>query len=101
MQNYPKYLPIGSVIMLKGGSKRIMITGFCSISGEDSEKVYDYSGCLYPEGYLSSTQVCLFDHSQIEKIYCLGYKDDEQKEFMAKLNVLTQSLEAAKKTESE
>ena len=64
-----KYLPIGTVVLLKGGRKRAMITGFCSVAQENQEKIYDYSGCVYPEGYLSSNQVCLFDHDQIEKIY--------------------------------
>ena len=47
--NYEKYLPIGTVVMLKGGEKRAMITGFCSVSEDDPEKIYDYNGCLYPE----------------------------------------------------
>ena len=27
-----KYLPIGTVVMIKCGSKRVMITGFCPIA---------------------------------------------------------------------
>jgi len=87
-----KYLPIGTVVLLKGGKKRAMITGFCSVAQENQEKVYDYSGCVYPEGYLSSNQVCLFDHDQIEKIFYLGYEDEEEKEFKDKLNVIVQNL---------
>ena len=83
-----KYLPIGTIVLLKGGKKRAMITGFCSVAQENQEKVYDYSGCVYPEGYLSSNQVCLFDHDQIEKIYFVGYKDEEEKQFKEKLNKL-------------
>lgn len=76
-----KYLPIGTVTMLKGGSKRVMITGFCAIDQEKQGKVWDYSGCMYPEGFLSSTQTCLFDHEQIKEIYHLGLVDEEEKEF--------------------
>ena len=54
MKNQEKFLPIGSVVILEGGTKKIMITGFCSISEMDRTQVYDYSGCIYPEGYLSS-----------------------------------------------
>ena len=46
-----KYLPIGTVVLLKGGSKRVMITGFCSVDGNESDVIYDYNGCVYPEGY--------------------------------------------------
>jgi len=76
-----KFLPIGTVCMLKGGKKRVMITGFCSIPTEDKSKMYDYSGCIFPEGFLTSNQVCLFNHDQIEKIYHMGYEDESQAEF--------------------
>ncbi len=87
-----KYLPIGTVALLKGGKKRVMITGFCAIAQEDQGKVYDYSGCIYPEGFITSNQVCLFNHDQIEKIFHVGLEDDEEKEFKAKLNDLVKSM---------
>lgn len=81
-----KFLPIGTVVMLKGGTKRLMITGFCSVETESKDsKVWDYSGCLYPEGFLTSNQTALFNHKQIEKVYHLGLIDDEEKEFKTKL----------------
>lgn len=83
--NYEKYLPVGTVVMLKGGKKRAMITGFCSMATEDKTKIYDYSGCLYPEGILKSDQTLLFNHEQIDKIYHLGLVDEEEKEFKQKL----------------
>ena len=94
-----KYLPIGSVVLLKGGKKRAMITGFCSVAQENQDKIYDYSGCVYPEGYLSSNQVCLFDHDQIDKIYFLGYEDEEEIMFKQKLNQIVKAIEANKQTE--
>ena len=89
-----KFLPIGTVVLLKGGRKRAMITGFCSVAQENQEKIYDYSGCVYPEGYLSSNQVCLFDHDQIDKIFFLGFEDDEEKSFKDKLNKIVSSIES-------
>ena len=86
-----KYLPIGTVVMLKGGSKRVMIAGFCSMdTGDTSDpQVYDYSGCMYPEGFLASNQVCLFNHDQIKTVYHLGLQDDdEEKEFKKQLKEL-------------
>ena len=81
---YPKYLPIGSVVMLTGGKKRLMITGFAVSAKETTTKVYDYCGILYPEGMLTSDQTAVFNHDQIDKIYALGYSDDEEKEFKKK-----------------
>lgn len=81
-----KYLPIGTVVLLKGGRKRAMITGFCSVAQENQEKIYDYSGCVYPEGYLSSNQICLFDHEQIGEICFIGYENEEEESFKKQLN---------------
>ena len=78
-----KYLPIGSVVLLKDAKKRIMITGFAG-QGEGT-KTYDYIGCLYPEGVISSDQNLLFDHEQIKDIYYIGYVDKEWKELEIKL----------------
>lgn len=81
---YEKYLPIGTVVLLKGGTKRIMITGFCCKDNKDAQKEYDYCGLIFPEGYIGS-DILLFDHNQIEKIFYLGLNDNENKEFHANL----------------
>ena len=78
-------LPIGSVVLLKEATKRIMITGYASVSPDTGDKVYDYSGCVYPEGFVDYDEVFVFDHSQIQEVYFLGYRDQEQIEFMSKL----------------
>ncbi len=86
--NLGRFLPIGTVVLLKGGKKRLMITGFCSFDEAKKDKAYDYTGCLYPEGIISSKQMALFNHSQIEKIFYLGYSDEEEKKF--KQNLVTE-----------
>lgn len=85
---YEKYLPLGSVVLLKGGKKRLMITGFY-ITTNENDKVYDYTGCLYPEGMLTSESNCVFNHDQIERIFCLGYSDEEEKKFKEELKKMT------------
>lgn len=84
-QKYEKYLPIGSVVLLKGAKKRLMITGYSIIAKDNLGKIYDYSGCLYPVGFLSSDQTAVFNHDQIDKIFAIGYSDDEQKQFIQTL----------------
>lgn len=86
-----KFLPIGTVVMLKGGSKRTMIVGFCPIA--EDEKRYDYIGCLYPEGVVSANESLLFNHDQVEKIYAKGYTDEEHEEFMTKLKEIINKKE--------
>lgn len=83
--NYEKYLPIGTVVMLKDGKKRVMITGFLTIPNNQQNIVYDYSGCLYPEGIISSEKTLVFNHNQIKNIYHIGLIDDEEKKFKEEL----------------
>lgn len=80
--NLEKYLPIGTILILKEGEKKLMITGFLAVNS-DAEKpeIYDYCGCSYPEGLLSFDEVFLFNHEDIYKIFYLGYTDEEEQEF--------------------
>ncbi len=81
-----KYLPIGSVVLLKDGKKRIMITGFCVIPDNNRQKMFDYTGCLFPEGSIDSKQSLMFDHNQIDKIFFIGLEDEEERQFKKKLS---------------
>ena len=82
---YEKYLPIGSVVLMKEGKKRVMITGYDVKSPDSGDKVWDYVGCLWPEGFIAFDKNLLFDHENIQRIYAIGYSDDEQKEFIKKI----------------
>ena len=76
-----KILPIGTVCLLDGGKKRLMITGYFPVKNEDGKKEkYDYMGCLYPEGILSFENVILFNHNQIKNIYHLGLINDKEEQ---------------------
>ena len=91
-----KFLPIGTVLLLKGGKKEVMITSYCIFpnnteikNGQEVKplkKMYEYGGCIYPEGILDSNMVCAFDHNQIEKVCHLGYETEAQKELSKILN---------------
>ena len=87
-----KYLPVGTVVMLKGGSKRVMITGFCTTDVENPNMMYDYAGCLYPEGFLSSEQTALFNHDQIVQVYHVGLIDEEEKAFKSQLKQIVAKM---------
>ncbi len=83
--NYSEtWLPIGSVVLLKNSTKRVMIMGFCQKKPDD-DTLFDYCGVYYPEGYMDGNHVFLFSRDQIDKIYAVGYLDEEQFEFQKKL----------------
>lgn len=78
-------LPIGSVVLLKGGQKRLMICGVKQTDSEDRTTEYDYLGVFYPEGHIGSKFQYLFNHDRIEKIFFRGYEDEEREDFLSKL----------------
>lgn len=74
------YLPIGSIVLLKGQNKRIMIDGRRLVQQQEG-KEYDYRGCLYPEGEQGNKEVILFNNEDIEMIYFIGFQDIEELAF--------------------
>jgi hypothetical protein len=77
---YKNLLPVGSVVLLKGGEKRLMICGRIQTK-TDSDKIYDYSACYYPEGIIGSDSMFFFDRDAIETVYFIGFQDTEELEF--------------------
>lgn len=66
-------LPIGSVVLLKDATKKLVIIGILQVNPSEN-KIYDYLGVPYPEGYVSSDNNFLFNHSDINDIIFLDMK---------------------------
>ncbi|MBR6770727.1 MAG: DUF4176 domain-containing protein [Lachnospiraceae bacterium] len=90
---YDKTLPIGSIVILENAVKRVMILGYCQYKAGEMTKIYDYVGCPFPEGFISSDKMVLFDHAQIKHIFALGYQNEEQFIFREKLKVALEKNE--------
>ena len=68
-------LPIGSVVLLKNGQKRLMIFGVKQ-TDNDTGVEYDYIGVMYPEGNMGEAGQYLFNHSDIDQEFFRGYEND-------------------------
>lgn len=77
---YRNLLPIGSVVLLNGGDKKIMICGRIQAK-EGEDKIYDYSACYYPEGIVDPSSMFFFDRDAIDTVYFLGFQDKDEIEF--------------------
>jgi len=78
-------LPIVSVVLLKGGKKRLMIYGIKQTDNA-TEIEYDYISVLYPEGNMGEAGQYLFNHEDIEQVYFKGYEEEEREEFLENLS---------------
>ena len=85
-------LPIGSVVLVGNSKKKVMIVGVCQKGGSDETKIWDYTGVIYPEGYLDAQKMFLFNNEQITQIFALGYQDAEQLEFKEKADEAIKKL---------
>ncbi len=95
-----KYLPIGTIVLLKDAEKRLMITGFLPVDTENEKNErYDYCGCPYPEGVYTMEEILLFNHDDIYKVFYLGYSDDEEVEFKKRLEEALKTIDEEKKAE--
>ncbi len=79
------FLPIGSVVLLTNTLKKVMITGYLVVSNNNSKIIYDYAGCMYPEGVISSEQVIVFNRNQIKEVIHMGLESLEEKNLVDKL----------------
>lgn len=85
--NVNNYLPIGSIVLLKGGTKRLMIFGIIqSDQDEDTSEEYDYIGVPYPEGNMGQEYQFLFNNDAIEQVVFRGFEDKEREQFLLNLD---------------
>lgn len=73
--------PIGTIVLLKNSTKRILIIGYLP-QEYNSSTMYDYSGVPFPEGLVDSRKILLFNHVQIDKVCHESIKDEETSIFM-------------------
>lgn len=78
-------LPIGSVVMLKGGQKKVMVFGIKQSDGDNETIEYDYVAVMYPEGNLGTEYQFLFNHNEISEVFFRGYEDASRDEFIQQL----------------
>lgn len=79
-----KLLPIGTVVLLKNGAKKLMIFGVNQTIDEQNEE-FDYVGVPYPEGNMGQDYQYLFNHNDITEVFFRGYEDVERQEFIINL----------------
>lgn len=92
---FKNLLPIGSIVLLKNATKKLMIIGLKPIKEDEKNVEYDYLGVLYPEGFLGNNSNYVFCHDDINDIIFTGYSNPEREEFVKLIN------DALEKTEKD
>lgn len=82
--NFSELLPIGSVVLLSGAEKRLMIFGVGQ-TDVTNDISYDYIGVVYPEGNMGTETQFLFNHKDITQVCFRGFEDEERDDFISRL----------------
>lgn len=71
-----RFLPIGSVIVLKKSNESIMIVGY-GVRVEKEKTTYDYAGCYMPVGCTDPKSAVYFNQTDIKTILFIGYQSHQ------------------------
>ena len=86
-------LPIGSVVLLKDGQKKLMIFGIMQTDAGAEDTEYDYIGVMYPEGNVGQEMQFLFNHGDIDEVFHRGFENEERDEFIVQLEEIYKDME--------
>ena len=92
-------LPVGTVVLLKGATKKTVIMGILQVNEEEENKLYEYLGVPYPEGYMGRGTTYLFNREDINDIVFTGYDNPERQGFLELVEQIYE--EARQKIEQE
>lgn len=84
MNGQNEWLPIGSVVLMDGGSRAVTITG-CMLR-EESGELWDYIGVPHPQGWFGPGSLMVFNRGDIARVVALGYMDPDGDRFLAELD---------------
>lgn len=74
-------LPIGSIVFLKEGTRKLMILNRGPVIKNDNEEmIFDYSACFYPLG-LEPDNIFYFNEENIDEVIFKGFSDSEEERF--------------------
>lgn len=86
-----KVLPIGSIVKVNQNEENVMITGYLQ-KEESKDKVFEYCGCPYPYGILSSKNLFLFNGNEITSVDFLGFINAEMQVLLGEVTAQKEKM---------
>lgn len=79
MKEKVDFLPLGSVVIIRGGVKKFVIVARAlKLNVNGKAHFFDYAACSYPEGMMGD-RLMYFQHSEISKVVFEGFVDEDEK----------------------
>ncbi|MDG3131463.1 DUF4176 domain-containing protein [Streptococcus suis] len=94
-------LPLGSIVILKGNTKKMMIISrVIAVPVKGEVYRFDYGACLYPEGVMGENLI-YFNEEDIFKVIQEGYTDDDNDIMLENIDVILKTTDIPKGSVSE
>lgn len=92
MEGHRELLPLGSIVLINGSVKKLMILARGAVVNLKREYTYfDYGACTYPEGVIGDSML-YFNASDIQKTVFTGYADADEAQMQENLKKNTAIL---------
>ena len=87
MEERIEYLPLGSIVLLKGGLQKLMIISRAvNVQNNDMIYFFDYAAVAYPDGLISD-QLAYFNMEMISRVVFRGYSDIDDDNAVDNINM--------------
>lgn len=88
-----EYLPLGSIVTIKGGIRKyVIVARGLQVDLNKDKKFFDYGGCYYPEGIIGD-QLIYFQHADISNVIARGYSDDDDRMMVQNIHNAIEELD--------
>ena len=92
-----KFIPLGSIVLLNDGVKKLMIIARAiTIKNGDEEFYFDYGAVFYPEGLIGD-ELAYFNKDDIAKVVAEGYVDSDEEQMINNIDIYLSKLSGVKK----
>ena len=68
------WLPLGTVVTLNGGSRRVMVVGRVQRDARTGI-IYEYGACPWPQGMVDGSDLIVFNHGDVAQVHANGFVD--------------------------
>ena len=78
LDNNIDFLPVGSVVIIKGNVRKLMVIARGVMTKIDDDMLmFDYGAVLYPDGLIND-KIIYFNHEDMHSIVYKGFEDDDE-----------------------
>lgn len=82
-----RFLPLGTVLKLdQESAEKIMIVSRMVRKVNEDDKMWDYCGCLVPQGINNQAELKFFNHSDIRQLLFIGFQDEDELKYSTALS---------------